>query len=138
MYVGITANSLEERWQLSIASASNLVKTYAAYEKAAPGSLQEKRTGKKIARSLDSMDHDIMTMGSGPDVWDVEVLATSESFVEGLLIEQEQIAKLNTRDPKVGYNRSKGGEMPKYITIDYFLREVERLGIKNLKSRWQF
>lgn len=74
---------------------------------------------------MGTMDYDVATMGDTDEVWQHDVLAQEVNMIKALLREREEIARLGTRDPAVGYNRSPGGELPTWTNVIDIVQAVK-------------
>lgn len=133
-YVGVTKRTIEERWDMSVKDAHKtmselqLRRDRLTQRNPKTGGektqLQIKRINEKIERLKGSMSYDIITMGL--DAWEHTTLETFDNMIEALLAERSWIAKLNLQNPDIGYNRSPGGELPKWINVVDVVDDVER------------
>lgn len=133
-YVGVTRNSLEERWKIELKNAAEYWRIKEKYEKLPEGSLQEKRYAKRLARMKTTMFYDVATMGGGNNIWEHDVLFQHENLCFALLAERYYVDLFNTQDPSVGYNRSPGGEVPPWLNVVDVLEAARMLDVKQVTS----
>jgi hypothetical protein len=127
-YIGITSKTLDERWSISQNIAKNIKAKIAMYSHKRDTSRHVMVRNRNIEQlqkleRKGRLDWDLATLGE--EAFTHHVLEEHECMVCGLLAEQRLIAEHCTRDKSIGYNHSKGGEIPKWITIDYILEMIE-------------
>ena len=121
-YIGITHTTIDKRWELDRINAQKLQKLKLSIEgKKYPND----KVLRKIRRAEGTVAMDLLLMGE--QCWEHTVLETHESFVMGLLAERRLIIVYDSQDPAKGYNRSAGGELPRYCTITQLINELTLL-----------
>lgn len=119
-YVGVTSQTLEDRWSLSertsVKIATLIQHTY--YPTRLAHVKHHDRSQRQLMKQLGTMNYDLAT--HLPEVWSAALLYETPNIVDALITERQMIITLNTRSPN-GYNRSPGGEIPRWVRIDTIL-----------------
>lgn len=123
-YVGITCATIDKRWKIDQSNAKKLARLRDAIMGKVYPHEGKIRT---LWRAMGTVSMDLLLFGE--DVWEHSILETHDSLLTGLLAEKRFIEKLGTNNPLSGYNRSSGGELPKWYTIDMLLKDISTLTV---------
>lgn len=128
IYIGVTGKTLEERWYFEIKSATAvkdlILKCQAIKQDILINQTKFRikklvRLEKKLLKVKKTIAYDIYLNLERPEIWVSEVLEDhGDDVVGALLAEKRFIKAFRSNDPKIGYNRSEGGEIPPWINID--------------------
>lgn len=130
-YIGVTSKSLDERWNLSVTHSAKVVELFDRVNN--PAKIGDHKYRDKYLKQLKRLEntliYDIAT--HSPDDWLHEIMFESDNLVDALITEMNLIQSMNTIAPH-GYNRSKGGELPKWVLITTVIDQLKNSKLVHL------